>query len=112
MSSIFILPIVLPRKTKAAKKFALNLNVYRNTHYQTLSQAKRLFNPIIIDACLKAKKIRVSYTLVRKDERKIDLMNVISIVDKFFLDWLVGNEYIPDDNCLNVEYGSITYKWS
>lgn len=106
----FILPtsIILERKTKKDRVFQLNLNTYRNTHYQTLSQAKRAFMPIGIPEGFKAKKIRLTYHIQKKTKRRFDTGNIFSIVDKFFLDWLVTAGYIPDDNCDVVEYGRIT----
>ena len=106
----FVLPteITLPRKKTKDKVFHLNLNDFRNTHYQTLSQAKRAFSPIVIPGYFTAEKIRITYHIQKKTKRRFDTGNVFAIVDKFFLDWLVINEYIPDDNCNNVIYGSIT----
>ena len=113
MTSTYILPIhvILPRKTKEDKKFMLNLNVYKVTHYHVLNQAKKLFQPLIDPEMKSAKVIRISYTMVRKDRRHPDTMNVVCIVDKFFLDWLVNNRRIPDDSCLNVSYGGIKYEY-
>lgn len=63
-----------------------------------------------MSTCFYAKKIRVSYEIEKKTKRKFDTMNIISVVDKFFLDWLIKYEYIPDDTFNNVSYGSITGK--
>ena len=102
------LSLALKRKTKKDKVFRLNLNEYRNTHYQTLSQAKRAFMPIGIPEGFKAKKIRLTYHIQKKTKRRFDTGNIFSIVDKFFLDWMVSAGYIPDDNCDVVSYGAIT----
>ena len=105
----FILPIsvTLPRKRVANKKIMLNLNIYRNLHFQVNNQIKELFKPIELSE-FKAEKISISYVLEKTSKRKFDTMNIISIVDKFFLDWLVENEYIPDDTCENVTYNHIS----
>jgi len=42
--------VVIPRKTKADKVFAMNLNIYRNSHHMTLNQAKVLWKDIVKDA--------------------------------------------------------------
>jgi len=108
---IFILPlfVTLPRKRNPDKKVMLNLNIYRNMHFQVNNQVKELFKPISIYA-FRAEVIEISYTVYKTTKRKYDTMNIISIVDKFFLDWLVENNYLLDDTCLNVRYGSIEGK--
>jgi hypothetical protein len=107
----FILPlsVILPRKTKEDKKIMLNLNVYRNLHHAINNQVKQLFLPIEW-YLFKAGKIKISYKIQKKTKRKFDTMNIISVVDKFFLDWLVKMQYIPDDTFNNVSYGSIDGK--
>lgn len=92
-----------------AKKFALNLNVYRNAHYQVLNKAKIIFKNQLLSEYpelekIKASKIEVGYLIERCDNKKFDTMNVLSIVDKFFLDALVEFGCIPDDNYNHVSY--------
>lgn len=92
-----------------AKKFALNLNVYRNAHHQVLNKAKiefknQLFYLYPEVKNIKASKIEVGYLIERCDNKKFDTMNVISIVDKFFFDALVEFGCIPDDNYNYVRY--------
>ncbi len=104
----FILPlsVTLPRKRKDDKKIMLNMNVYRNLHFQVNNQVKQYFQPIEISE-FKAVMISISYFISKTTKRKFDTMNIISIVDKYFLDWLVENRYIPDDSCNNIHYGKI-----
>ena len=108
MTLEYILPIsvTIPRKRQPDKKIMLNLNWYRNAHYQSLSAAKRLFAPISGKG-FSANKIRISYHLEKTTKRRIDTNNVVSIVDKFFCDWLVNNGCLIDDNCDIVSYGYI-----
>lgn len=110
MKLSFILPlhVDIPRSRSKDRRVYLNLNVYRNLHHMVNNIVKSMFAPIFIEGFTVCQRIRVSYTVKKKRARKYDLMNVISIVDKYFLDWLVDNEYIPDDNIDHVEYGSIT----
>lgn len=96
------------------KKFALNLNVYRNAHYQILNKAKIIFKNQLLANYPEIKKIkgltgkvRVNYNIIPNNKRKFDTMNVISIVDKFFLDALVEFGCIPDDNYNYVLYDKI-----
>jgi|GEM_PF-2751593 len=91
------------------KKFSLNLNVYRNAHFQVLNKAKIIFKnkllaeyPEIYE--IKANQVEIGYYIERCDNRKFDTMNIISIVDKFFLDALVESGCIPDDNFKYVTY--------
>ena len=77
-----------------AKKFALNLNVYRNAHYQVLNKAKIIFKNQLLSEYpelkkIKANKIEVGYLIERCDNKKFDKNNVIYILDKFFLYSLV-----------------------
>lgn len=93
-----------------ARKFALNLNVYRNAHYQVLNKAKIIFkNQLFYNypelKKIKVKEIEIEYFIERCDNRLFDTMNTISIVDKFFLDALVEAGCIPDDN-----YNYVSYK--
>ena len=93
-NNVFALPCYL---YLGNKKLSLNLNWYRNAHYQTLNKTKRLYEPISGDV-FNAGKIRVNYTLVWNNNRRTDFMNWIAIADKYFLDWLVGMGCIPDDD--------------
>lgn len=97
----FILESPLTLQISAKKKFSLNLNVYRNTHYQTLNRAKRLYKEHMKAQILelpKLKQIEVRYTVFPKTRRLFDLGNVCSVVDKFFLDALVELGILVDDN--------------
>lgn len=94
------------------KKFSLNLNDYRNTHYQTLNKAKIIFkNQLLINYPelyrIKADRVEIEYYIERCDNRKFDIMNIISIVDKFFCDALVEVGCIPDDDFEHVSYKDI-----
>ena len=80
-----------------SKKLSLNLNWYRNAHYQTLNKTKQSYAPIKV-AMFRADKIRVSYTLVWNSNRRTDFMNWIAVADKYFLDWLVSMGCITDDD--------------
>lgn len=85
------------------KKFSLNLNVYRNAHYQVLNKAKIVFkNQLIANypeiTKIKAQRVEIEYFIERNNNRKFDTENIKSIVDKFFCDALVKFECILDDN--------------
>lgn len=83
------------------KNYALNLNIYRNAHYQTLNKMKIEFSKVIEPELMKLpsfKSIDLTYTLYPKTKRLCDIANVCSIVDKFFCDALVNIGKLPDDN--------------
>jgi hypothetical protein len=88
--------------------------VYRNTHYQVLNQGKREFKQAVKAEIHKlpqyGKPVEIYYTVYLR--RKGDIMNVASIVDKFFQDALTDLGKLVDDNCdhvkkVTVEFGGI-----
>lgn len=107
MTATFILPmeVILPRVKTAGKKIRLNLNVYRNLHHRTEHDVKKAFKPITTQP-FKASEIAVYYTIHPATKRKFDTMNIIAIVDKYFLDWLQNEKMIPDDNYQVVHHGA------
>ena len=91
------------------KKHSLSMNVYRNLHYRSLSKIKKDYDGLLSFDAFKADKIRVNYDVYFKDKRKRDVMNFVSVADKFFLDCLVKRGCIPDDNYNIVSYGPIEF---
>lgn len=92
---------VITAKSGKGKKYHLNLNNYRNWHYQTNNAIKKTFceaqKSILSTVKLKT-PIEISFTLFRGSNRKIDKANVLSIVEKFFCDSLTHYQCIPDDS--------------
>jgi Holliday junction resolvase RusA-like endonuclease len=85
------------------KKFYLNLNVYRNTHYIVLSKTKVAYAKLMQEQVRTLPvydRIHLTYTLYPKTKRLTDISNVLSIVDKYFCDCLVKAGKLPDDNYL------------
>lgn len=85
------------------KKVALNLNTYRNLHFQLNNKAKKMLleslkREQLIEGLLPAPPFEFIYKIYRRDKRRSDLMNIGSIVDKFVSDALVTLGYITDDN--------------
>ena len=83
------------------QKFALNLNQYRNAHFQILNKAKVEFGKIVaplIKQLHPMSSLSLTYTLFFGSKRAIDTSNICSIVDKFFSDTLTNEHIIPDDN--------------
>jgi len=94
------LPISITSGSKKIRKRYLNLNQYRNWHYQTSNKLKILFKEQVkgnLDFSFLG-KIEISYVYYAPDKRKRDLMNVIAVVDKFFQDALVEEGCIVTDD--------------
>lgn len=103
--------IDLPITIKVGRKnLPLNLNFYRNAHYQTLNKMKILFAESIQDQLKDLphyQQLNLIYTLYPKTHRLCDVANVCTIVDKFFCDALVKANTIEDDNYTvlkNIQY--------
>lgn len=101
-------------KTKT-KWWSLNLNEYRNTHYQTLNETKIKYKAVMIDQVRTLptfNKLRITYTLFPKTYKRCDISNICSIHDKYFSDILTELGKIPDDNYLylpevNYRFGGV-----
>jgi hypothetical protein len=108
MKLILPLSVTMPRKTKADRIWILNLNSYRNTHFQTLNKAKAIYSewikafvPFYGDAeCFSEHIIdppyRFVYTIFPATGRRFDLANVLPIIQKFTDDSLIELGIISD----------------
>jgi hypothetical protein len=107
-------PLSVP-VTKKGRHWHLNLNQYRNTHFQTLNKAKATFHEIVkprLQSLPRMNAVNLVYTLFPRNNQLCDTNNICSIVDKFFSDTLVSCGIIEDDNFRIVvkstfEYGEI-----
>ena len=95
------LAIHLPRKTTKDRRVALNLNIYRNLDYRMNNAVKKQYNREI-NPQLKGQElnlpVEVTYKVFKKTLRRMDKMNVVSIVSKFLLDAMTEEGVITDDN--------------
>lgn len=84
------------------KKGSINVNWYRNAHYQISNKAKIKFKAMIQDQLDSFDpihgKIKIKYTFFAKYNNSPDLDNFIGTAKKFFQDALVESGLIPDDN--------------
>lgn len=83
------------------KRFTLNLNKYRNSHFSTLNTAKKNYALLMnnqMNNKIKFNKIAIVYTYFHGDNGTVDTANVASIHAKFFCDCLVKYKYIEDDD--------------
>lgn len=86
--------------SKKTKK-ALNLNEYRNLHHHHLNNQKKTFHDEVkklLDHIPRATKISIHYEIFAPRNGRLDTMNVVSVLDKYFSDTLVEAEKIPDDD--------------
>ena len=97
---IISMPLYIVMGVKKKKKFYLNLNQYRNWHYQVSNNLKIAYkdmaHPYIKD--LSFQKVKLSFILYKGSKRKMDRSNVLCIHEKFFCDALVESGCMPDDN--------------
>jgi len=118
--------VVLPRK-KGDRKWILNQNNYRNTHYLVLNNVKKIFaekvkqawhEEIYTECLLPLPQVNIKppfifvYTLYPDSNRRMDVSNVCSVVDKFTCDALVELGIISDDNhkvisAINYRFGKV-----
>jgi len=91
--------VIFERKTKKDKKYNINLNNYRNWKFIVSNMIKQKYQEGITTSFKgKFKKAKITYEYYHKGKRRIDMNNVISIVDKFFSDWLVHQGILEDDS--------------
>ena len=80
------------------KKFILNLNNYRNAHYRILSIAKKVYTENLVERIKDFAKfddpVSLEYIYYAKSNRRLDVSNPCSIIDKFTCDALVKAEII------------------
>ena len=95
------LPIyyIIEKKTKKSKTILVALNWYRNAHFIESNNVKHYYHQLIANCVwnVKFNKIKLKYKVFIK-RSWTDYHNVRSIIEKFFLDWLVENWNIVDDN--------------
>lgn len=100
---IINLPIHITIWTKkgTSKKYPLNFNRFRQLHIYEYGNIKEEWNKIVtplVQSLPIFHKVEITYTLFTGSNHKSDLMNWISVVDKFFQDTLVKAGKLPDDN--------------
>lgn len=110
-----VFQIKLPMKMKVNKggeQESLNLNVYRNLHFYKLNFQKKAFQDFVKPLLLglpQLEAVTLHYEINPKGGSRLDIMNVGSIVDKFFSDALVLNQIIPDDDYKHVVGNSFSF---
>ena len=91
--------LTLPRNRSAGKRISLNMNTYRNLHFQVNNQAKHAYRELMREQIQSIIGIKWPIKPVFRYfiKRRTDIGNIHSVVEKFFLDALVEMGRLPDD---------------
>jgi hypothetical protein len=106
-----LLPIRITIGKRRLRRFYLNLNQYRNWNTFVSNDIKKAFQENVskrLDFKFNS-EVEVDYTYYAPDSRVRDLMNVISVVDKFFQDTMTSSGCIVSDDTKTVK--KITCKY-
>lgn len=93
--------ITLPRKTVKDKRIALNMNTYRNLHHRISNDTKKAYSEALreqLEGLSIQTPVEVTYKVYKGSKRRLDKMNVISVVSKFLLDSITEYGCWEDDN--------------
>ena len=93
--------VTLPRKTVKDKRIALNMNTYRNLHHRISNDAKKAYSEALreqLEGLSIQTPVEVTYKVYKASKRRLDKMNVISVVSKFLLDSITEYGCWEDDN--------------
>ena len=104
--------VMLPRKTKADKKFILNLNTFRNTNPFTLGAAKDTYSEIVkslVTEVVHYNKAKITFTYYHGNNRRLDKSNPCCIIEKFACDELTKLGFWDDDDSIHVP--TTVFKW-
>lgn len=101
MKIISPLYIDLPRVRTKPKRVYLNMNAYGNTNTFTNNEVKKAYLEAIreqIEGKVIHTPIEVKYKVYKQSKRRLDKLNVVSVVSKYLMDALVNLGCIEDDN--------------
>mgnify|MGYP003667173933 FL=1 len=102
--------VMLPRKSVKDKRVALNMNTYRNLHHRTSNDAKKAYTKLISEQLIGLDiqtPVEITYKVYKASNRRLDKMNVISVVSKFLLDAITEYGCWEDDNDIYVKTETI-----
>ena len=104
------LSVTLPRKKSSGRRVYLNLNWYRNVHFQINNQAKVQYKAAMMPQLAKLARltcpVKIKYRYFLR--QKCDVGNIHAVIEKYFLDVLVAMGKLPDDNIQYVIGGEYT----
>ena len=93
--------ITIERKTKADKKVFVNMNTYRNLHFQINNKVKVKYKELLREQLegIKIKTpVEITYKVYKARNNMLDKMNVVSITSKYLLDAITQLGCWTDDN--------------
>ena len=93
--------VMLPRKTTKDKRISLNMNTYRNLHHRTNNDAKKMYHKLMrynLEGLKINTPVEITYKVFKGSKRRLDKMNVISVVSKYLLDSIT--EYGCWEECI------------
>jgi Holliday junction resolvase RusA-like endonuclease len=93
--------VTLPRKTVKDKRIALNMNTYRNLHHRISNDAKKAYSEALreqLEGLSIQTPVEVTYKVYKGSKRRLDKMNVVSVVSKFLLDSITEYGCWEDDS--------------
>ena len=102
-------PMYIKLGVKKIKNYSLNLNTYRNLHYQINNKLKQKFKEYLPNNLPKMNQIEIEYIIYPPNKRLLDLSNVGSVVDKYNCDALIELGVIEDDNYTYVKRISYSF---
>ena len=97
------LTLPIYQKNKDGKDFLLSMNWYNTTNNFVIDPFKKHYHKLVAEQLEfasedeKLKQYKTHYKLYI-DKTNCDMMNVISVIDKFFQDGLVKFGLVEDDN--------------
>ena len=102
--------VMLPRESVNDKRVALNMNTYRNLHHRTSNDAKKMYHELMrynLEGLKIQTPVEITYQVFKASNRRLDKMNVISVVSKFLLDSITEYGCWEDDSDLYVKKETI-----
>ena len=99
--------LLIPRKTKGAKRYAMSLSNYRNAHHRVNAGAKKHYAKLMAAEVkllpkYNGSRIELTFTTHPPSLRRYDLDNWGSVTAKFFQDCLVEHGKILDDDTQHI----------
>ena len=97
------LTLPIYQKNKNGKDFLLSMNWYNTTNNFVIDPYKKFYHKLVAEQLdfasedEKIKQYKTHYKLYI-DKENCDMMNVVSVIDKFFQDGLVTFGLVEDDN--------------
>ena len=93
--------ITIERKTKADKKIFVNLNTYRNLHFQINNNVKVKYKELLREQLegIKIKTpVEITYKVYKARNNMLDKMNFVCVTSKYLLDAITEAGCWTDDN--------------